>query len=119
MRIRIGHDIRSITKIRQKKSIHIHLNLFKRRIYQRHVDQGIWHSSQIDLGRRRQPIYTPFDLCICYCDCSVYPYTNELFQQSIKSIFDEHVSILPDHIRTYYYSPAFRNICLFLESRRF
>ena len=83
-------DIQNCSKVWEEKSSGLHIHLFNCGICIRHVGQGLWHCSEIDV-EWKQSAYTPIDLCVCNCHCLLHPYANELLQQSLESIFNFYV----------------------------
>ena len=86
-RIRFSDDIWHCPIIRQEKSTRLLVHLFHSRISLRHVDQGIRHCRKTHF-RRSKSIHTSFYICIRNRRRRLHSGTNELFQQSPRSILN-------------------------------
>lgn len=93
-RLRRRHDLSSGAEIWQEESSHLHLNMFDSRLCVCNVNQGLWYRLEIDSGRQ-QSIQIPVDLRFRNRDCCLHFNTDELLQQSPKSIFHFNVSSQP------------------------
>lgn len=86
-----GHDIPSCPSLWEEKPIDIHLDLLHRRLSVRHVCEGIWHCAEAYTWGK-QSIHPRLYVRLRDRDGILYPYTDELFQQSIEPVLDINVS---------------------------
>ena len=86
----VNHDIQSGPNVWQEESPRLPLDLFDCRIGFSHVYQRFRRCRQIDICWPKS-IHPPFDIRLRHCRRRVHPSTNELLQQSPRSIL--HVAV--------------------------
>jgi len=87
----VNNDIQSGPNIRQEESPSLPLHLLDCRIGFSHVYQGFRRCRKIDICWSKS-IHPPFNICLRHCRGRLHPRTNELLQQSPRSILHVPVS---------------------------
>lgn len=88
--IRYGHDISRCSYLWSEEPPDILIDMLRRRLYLRNGNQGIRYRYQTHV-EGRQPIQTSIDLRFRHRHTGLHFSPNELFQQSLESIHDQHV----------------------------
>lgn len=97
-RLCCGYDIQSRTKIREEKSLGLHLHLLNSWRCISHVGQSIWNCLETYHGGK-QPIHTPFDLRLHHLNHSLHFDADELLEQSFEPVPNIHVSYTKSQLR--------------------
>jgi len=79
-------DLWNSTALWKVESPDIHIHLLDSWLGICHGDQGIRNCVEA-YPWWEQSIYSPIDICLYHCCCSMYPYTDELLQQSPEPVF--------------------------------